>query len=306
MDQNGNTRENIEEEHVEQGSYNEGTNENEGIQAVTNLPVVTPHACVNNTNLHGGHLTIICVKSPSVDEYVSESILKTGAWEGNIVNMVLKAMHLYKDAVLLDLGSNIGMYSLAVAGMNRRAVAVDALIENLAYIRHSLVMAGRVSLVDLVARPVSDKKELLYPVTDNKRNEGGTRLVTRDLLGTKEPSGPPVQTATLRDLLLFTNTSTVILKIDIEGMECRALQPKAFSSGSKIFVPYILMEWMHVSVNFGGNCPLLNDLVGRLLRDGYRPWAVDTGQPLPTEQEPTTWGQHTDLVWQHNTAPRIL
>ena len=47
-------------------------------------------------------------------------------------------MDLFPDAVFLDAGSNIGLYTLAVAAMNRLAVAVDMMEDNLAYIRESL------------------------------------------------------------------------------------------------------------------------------------------------------------------------
>ena len=40
--------------------------------------------------------------------------------------------------MFLDIGSNIGMFSLSVAAMNRSVVAVDADPVNLAYIRESL------------------------------------------------------------------------------------------------------------------------------------------------------------------------
>ena len=41
------------------------------------------------------------MKSPTVDEFVSGSIIRTGTWEGHIINLVIKAMDNYKEAVLL-------------------------------------------------------------------------------------------------------------------------------------------------------------------------------------------------------------
>ena len=51
---------------------------------------------------------------------------------------------------LLDAGSNIGMYSIMVAAMDREVVAVDAMADNLAYIRQSLEMEKKEHLVTLV------------------------------------------------------------------------------------------------------------------------------------------------------------
>ena len=42
------------------------------------------------------------------------------------------------------------MYTVMVAGMGRRVVAIDAMADNLAYIRHSLVYSGKEHLVTLL------------------------------------------------------------------------------------------------------------------------------------------------------------
>jgi len=277
------------------------------LQEPTSLVPVVPHACINSTKLHGGHLTIICVKSPTVDEFVSGSIIRTGTWEGHIINLVIRAMDNYKEAVLLDLGSNLGIYSLAVAAMGRKAVAVDAVAQNLAYVRHSLQLAGRVDMVRLLDRPVSDKKEVLYPVTDNAANQGGTRLVTRDKLGKNvKPSGPPVETATLMELLTFVNSSTVIVKMDVEGMECKVLQPEVFQTSVGVFLPYIVMEWMHVRVNLDNNCPDLEGLVSLLTRSGYTPWDPVSKRKAQLTGDKTVWPGYDDLLWQHQFAAPLL
>ena len=39
-------------------------------------------------------------------------------------------MDLFPDAVFIDAGSNFGLYTLAVAAMNRLAVAVDMMEDN--------------------------------------------------------------------------------------------------------------------------------------------------------------------------------
>ena len=51
---------------------------------------------------------------------------------------------------LLDAGSNIGMYTLMVAAMGRKVIAVDAMADNLAYIRRSSELANNEHLVTLV------------------------------------------------------------------------------------------------------------------------------------------------------------
>ena len=89
-----------------------------------------------------------------MDKFVSGAILSSGAWEKNIVNLVLRAMELYKTAVFLDIGANIGIYTVLVAAAKRQVVAVDAMLENLAYITHSLNISGTSNYVRLLGNPV--------------------------------------------------------------------------------------------------------------------------------------------------------
>ena len=64
----------------------------------------------------------------------------------------------------------------------------------------------------------------MYPVTDNKENQGGTRLVSGDAINSDtRVTGPAVTTTTLSNVLKFTKANSVILKLDVEGFECKVL-----------------------------------------------------------------------------------
>lgn len=95
-----------------------------------------------------GLQTTICIKRLS--DYVSGEINAGGAWEKEIVNNVIRGMEAYPSAVFLDLGSNIGMYTVVIATMRRKVIAVDADPKNLAYIRQSLAIEKTTKYVDLI------------------------------------------------------------------------------------------------------------------------------------------------------------
>ena len=59
----------------------------------------------------------------------------------------------------------------------------------------------------------------------------------------------------LEDVINYAKSDIVILKIDIEGYECRALQPNIILNKLGKFLPYIFMEWGHVFKNTFRNCP---------------------------------------------------
>ena len=68
----------------------------------------TPPPC---DHCGAGLRTVICVKDPRVDEWVSGGILASGVWEKEIVVEVMRTMDDYPEAVFMDIGSNIGQYS---------------------------------------------------------------------------------------------------------------------------------------------------------------------------------------------------
>ena len=55
----------------------------------------------------------MCVYSASADRFVSASILSGGAWEGRLVADMIRTMRAHPGAVQLDIGSNVGFYTLA-------------------------------------------------------------------------------------------------------------------------------------------------------------------------------------------------
>ena len=52
--------------------------------------------------------------------------------------------------------------------------------------RQSLVLSSTLDNVDLIYNGLSDKYETLYPYTKETRNEGGTKLLTKEELGNKQ------------------------------------------------------------------------------------------------------------------------
>ena len=134
--------------------------------------------------------------------------------------------------------------------------------------------------------------ETLVPRTDHTDNQGGTRLV-RPESDDGDQSGA-VNTTTLRNLVLFANTSTIIIKLDVEvrnihllyfncspmssitnvcqGFECKVLSPYLSQPVAGVFLPFIFLEWMHIKLNLDNNCPDLEGLISQLSGAGYKPY----------------------------------
>ena len=191
---------------------------------------------------------------------------------------VMEAMDMFPEAVFIDAGSNIGVYTLAVAAMLRSVVAVDMMQDNLAFIRESLTRRNLQGFVRLFNNALSDTKEVLWiPLDDfeNKFNPGG-RTLSKDKV---TDSAEQVAAVLLSDVLDYAVASTFILKLDIQGFDCKVhVVFKHFINHTDLFqvlksndvfgqfyIPFIFIEWMSTDKS-------CIDLVPHLLYLGYTPY----------------------------------
>ena len=82
------------------------------------------------------------------------------------------------------------MYTMMVAAMDRKVIAVDVLLENIDHIKTSLQIINKTEKVEFVLNAISDKSETLYPKLETVSN-GGSSFVSRDrsgAVGERRPS----------------------------------------------------------------------------------------------------------------------
>jgi len=192
--------------------------------------------------------------------------------------------------------------------MDREVVAVDAMADNLAYIRKSLALANKEDLVTLAHNAISDDHQILYPVQfdgtygqQQLDNPGSFRVIGQDeLLETKDtPLGPGVKSVTLPDIFSTISANTLILKMDIQGYECKALMtPGMFTSGK--FIPYIFMEWDIITAGHKASlCTNLDALIDLLKSNGYSAFYIN---PLGFLGDECLHSKINDILWMHESA----
>ena len=79
-----------------------------------------------------------------------------------------------------------------------------------------------------------------------------------------------LQSVLLRDILDSIESKVVILKIDVEGYECKALQPEILQNKVGKFIPYIFMEWGQLPNN-QNTCEQFSQWVEKFYEGGYVP-----------------------------------
>lgn len=184
------------------------------------------HLCVSLKTLSGK--TPICIYPPLMDIFISASLQKTGQWESVLVNNLAQFLKDKPNTEFLDLGCNIGVYTLSLAHQGINVTAVDPLIENLELLSRSISLGKLQDRVTLIWNAIFDQHTRVK-FSKGQRNVGGTHIVDSKLtsLNVRDYEA---STITLDDLLPLFKGKRVAMKMDIEASEYNA-----FLGGDKFF-----------------------------------------------------------------------
>lgn len=160
-------------------------------------------------------------------EGISKIIYNEGCWECNHLKDMLTALSLYPESYFLDIGGNIGMWSLTAAAANHDAFAIEALPANCQRFCKSVVkndFHDRTRLMNVAATSEPDTFRMNVPPD----NAGGTRVYS---VGNNTPiiKGVNIEADDLMvkgvpiDSLNLPLNRPVVMKIDVEGHELQAL-----------------------------------------------------------------------------------
>lgn len=200
--------------------------------------------CIEMKTIHVS--SPICIHNPDDDEIISGKLSSEGVWEGNYVYIVGSVLIQNPSLEFLDLGCNIGVYTILAAKLGHRVVALDPNALNLRLLTKSLNMGGLTSKVTLLRNAISNVQENVT-LFDIVGNIGGTFVETADENDQNDEtidSDHRAVAITLDDLADFFRDKPVFVKIDIETYELKALK-----GGNRFFsqvnVQFVLMEWIY-------------------------------------------------------------
>ncbi|XP_052271530.1 uncharacterized protein LOC127872239 [Dreissena polymorpha] len=201
---------------------------------------INSNQCVLLKTHHGN--APICIHDLADDEIISGRLAKDGVWEGNYLYIIGSILSREPNIEVLDLGCNIGVYTIISAKLKHRVVALDPNKINIRLLNKSLNLGGLSRYVTLLWNAISDVREnvTLYDIIGNI---GGSFVETADKNATVDDDHKSFA-ITLDDLIGYFVGKPVFVKMDIETYELRALK-----GGSQFFkeidVRYVLMEWIY-------------------------------------------------------------
>ena len=247
---------------------------------------------------------IICIHDVKVDRYISGAIKEGTVWEAQNVRIFQYLLEQNAHLGVIDVGANIGQYSLLAASMGRPVVAVEPYIKHVQMIQKAVALNNLYENFTLVHNAVSDSAKFVT-LQLNKDNRGAIRVIESELQNflneqTCTHSEASARTITMNDLVEVTTFAEALLKIDIEGYEAKAMMRSGLFM-EKLHVPYILMEWVILrKAQDEWQVQNVQDLVDYMLKYDYEAWSTNL-QPLNmTATAWLSWPQ--DILWKLATV----
>jgi FkbM family methyltransferase len=198
-------------------------------------------------------ITTLCVHPKEKDIHVSGSILNIGAWEDHVLRPFIKYVSNHSDWLVIDVGAQIGQYTLYAAKMGRKVITIEPFHDNIQRIHKAATLEKITDNIILIKNAVSNKRNDIKKLNFDPVNIGGQGLL--DHLNKthvkNETDKYLVETIIFDDIIPYIpymcdsnkeKFKKALIKIDIQGLE-----PYAFENAKLLFdsidVRIILMEW---------------------------------------------------------------
>lgn len=238
----------------------------------------------------------ICIHDTSKDTAISKNLKTNGVWEPHILGVFTNLLNRDRELAVIDIGANIGEYTLLAAAMGRPVVAVEARLLHVQIIHHALTLYKPQLAADsvvLLHNAVSDTRDVLHLTLPHPKNQGTMKIArmneTQTNIASSEQS--TVRSIYLDDLLEVIQFRKAIMKMDIEGSEQKAMT-HCERLLRTVHVAYILMEWVFMNRKSDQE---RGNMIASFTRLGYKPFDLNKTPLAMTSTN--KWP--IDIIWKH-------
>lgn len=248
------------------------------------------------------------MKLHSKDEVMSKLLLEHGCMECAFLNMTMRLLQKHPDAYLIDIGGNLGLFSLAAAASKRHVYTFEPFRHNYQRICASIALNPTFEeYVHLQTNALSDVPAKMQVYFGHGKYNYGALVVAPLSNDTK---GKPEEVEALQlDSLghLFPRNRPVVIKVDVEGSDCRALVG-GLNVIKELNVIFVSTEFSVGALR--NNCPRRTELFSMLEQDlGLVPYMLVSnghGSTVQLDLLNTTEWEEWHLPGKKRTAYDVL
>ena len=220
-------------------------------------PVNVTFNCMKTKTLLNYFNSHICVYDTKKDIYVSGAFREsTSIWEEEGVTRILRVLLRYPHLDFIDIGANIGTYTMYAAALGRFVLSIECFGPNVDRLHRAVQLANVGNRIALIHNALYTKSGEYLTLSNDALNVGGQELdaamkpnISKPLSQNQSLSNPyVVKTIQFNDLLPVLRERGfrgAIMKVDIEGSESFVVE-----AGSQIFdsfdIPMVQIEWLKV------------------------------------------------------------
>ncbi|CAH1799512.1 unnamed protein product [Owenia fusiformis] len=234
----------------------------------------------------------LCTYTAEEDKWVSGEFLKNSYWERSIVKAIMNQLSDNPDWGFVDVGANIGTYTIPALKLGAKVIAIEAMQGNVDRISRSVQLNDLHENLTLLHNAVYDvHTEFTFRL--DSANVGGTSVVklkTKEGRGQTKHANETVFSVFLDEIHPFVDFKEAIMKIDIEGSELHAFE-KAGDLLDKVRFNEIYMEWMLIKTSNGSG-----EFVESMLQRGYSVYDVNKPYKKLTLTELQNYTK--DIIWK--------
>lgn len=218
------------------------------------IPVERKLPCVKTKTLLRNLTTIICLHQRKKDRYISGAFHNsTSIWEENQVIRILELLIRHPHLHFIDLGANIGTYTIFAASLGRFVLAVDCFLPNIVRLTRAIQLNHLSDHVVLVHNALFTRSGQLLRLSVDTTNIGGQGILLSSnysrpyrLTSNLSTNNPYIVKTIIFDellpILVARGIRSALIKMDIEGSESFVIE-----GGSRLFdtldIPFVQMEW---------------------------------------------------------------
>jgi len=245
------------------------------------------------------------IHNPLIDT-VSYKIFKEGCFECDHLAKLLDALSSYPDSSLVDIGANIGMWTLVAASANHETFSMEPFADNYKRICNSVMKNSfydKVHVFNVAATSSSTTFRIDVP----NRNKGGGRVeevvqqseeaVVQNNKETIDHDDQYIVKGVPIDSLHIPTDRPIVLKLDVEGHELQALLG-GMDFLRRADIVYAMTELRPTFQTDDKTFSAWKDIMSILSSKNLQPYRIDYGNE-------TKLDVHRLHQWKHVKHPAV-